>query len=82
MHVKRPWNRGSITAGEKDFSPSWNDQACSEAHPASCKMGTGRSSPWGKAAATWVWPPVSSQGRQKDSMEPYLNLVANSVGGT
>jgi hypothetical protein len=38
-------------AGAKDFSSSLCVQTSSEAHPASCTMGTGGPFPWGKSAA-------------------------------
>jgi hypothetical protein len=49
------------SAGAKDFSSSLCVQTGSEAHPASCTMGTGGSFPRGKSAA----------GRDVDHSPPY-----------
>jgi hypothetical protein len=45
----RPGDRGSITGRGKDFSSNLCVQTGSEAHPASCTMGTGGPFPAGKA---------------------------------
>jgi hypothetical protein len=44
-------------AGAKDFSSNHCVKTGSEAHPASCTMGTGGPFPGGKSAAgAWRWP--------------------------
>jgi hypothetical protein len=54
-------------AGEKDFSSNLCVQTGSEAHPASCTMGTGDPFPGGKAR----------QGREADHSPPFSAEVEN-----
>jgi hypothetical protein len=54
-------------AGAKDFSSNLCVQTGSEAHPASCTMGTGGPFPWGKAR----------RGRDADHSPPSSAEVVN-----
>jgi hypothetical protein len=59
-------DRGSIPAGAKDFSSNLRVQTGSEAHPASCRMGTGGPFPGAKRA-----------GRDADHSSPCSAQVKN-----
>jgi hypothetical protein len=57
--LRAGWSGVRVQVGGGNFSPHLRVHTGSGNHPASYPMGTGDSSPGGKAAGTWSWPLTS-----------------------